>query len=621
MRSALLFVPLLICGLTMKIQAQGFLVTYPQEPDAVLSVNYTVFVNETPVSAYNVGDKRDVSYVHFAFAGKVIVRIHLSSTVNSYNLSPHSYGIVSTKSGQDISFELDSPRKLLLKEVNSLTEHLCIFADPLEENQPTTGNANVVNIMDKGVDNTGLTDNLDKIQNAIDSLPPGGILYFPPGRYTLGGDLVMRSDRSVYLAGGSALQASPSKELRIVFTGANNVKLFGRGSIDGLGDSFRPNYKNEDGTVGEGGKTILYNNGSSDNCVIQDIIIKGAITWTAIVMYTTNWKVYNMKIINGRKYTNHDCWDPHSAVNMMFDNVFLYGTDDAIAYSILSDSLDLNTTFRNSVFYNGEMGTTVRIGPWVGNNCKDITVENNDHILGGNNDNTLSFYLGGSISDLKYLNNRIENAQKGVILIRTNWEDYYTKKTESGSANNIIFDRLSVEKVSVGWNGHYSRFEGEKPENFVSNITFKDYYQKGILQTSFVSADIEIVGKYVSNVKFTSSITPVIDIVASNLIAYRSGSNPGKFTVSRAGGSTSDDLTVNYVIHGTALNGIDYASIRGSINIKAGLESADILITPYPTNTADQYKTVFISLSSSNDYILGPGYHAVVTILNGSMKN
>ena len=621
MQTKIYFLILLFQILATHVFAQGFLVTYPQEPGAVLSANYTVFVNETPVAVYNVGDNRDVSYAHFAFAGKVTIRIHVSSPVSTYNLSPHSFDIESTKSGQDIYFDLDRPRKFLLKEVNDLDEHLCIFADPLEENNPEIGDSLVTNVMDKGVDNTGSTNDIAIIQDAISNLPAGGILYFPPGHYILGGDLVMKSDRSIYLAGGATLQASSTKELRIIFSGANNVKLFGRGSIDGRGDSFRPNYKNNDGTVAEGGNTILYCNTASNNCTIEGIVLKNAITWTSIVMYTKNWNVYNMKVVNGRKFTNHDCWDPHDAVNMMFDNCFLYGTDDAIAYSILSPNLDLNTTIRNSVFYNGEMGTTVRIGPWVGDNCKNITVENNDHILGGNNDFTLSFYLGGSISDLKYLNNRIENAQKGVLLIRTNWEDYYTKKTESGSADNIIFDRLSVENASVGWNGHFSRIEGEKPHNFVSNITFKDFYQKGVLQTSTTSADIEIVGKYVSNVIFTSSITPVIDIIASNLIAYRSGSNPGKFTVSRTGGNTLDSLTVKYIIHGTAINGTDYTAIPDSVVIPVGSETTEIIITPDATNTANRYKTVFISLSSNSNYILGPGYHAVVTILNGNLKN
>ena len=105
------------------------------------------------------------------------------------------------------------------------------------------------------------------------------------------------------------------------------------------------------------------------------------------------------------------------------------------------------------------------------------------------------------------------------------------------------------------------------------------------------------------------------------MFAYRAGSNPGKFTVSRTGGNTLDALTVKYMIHGTAVNGADYSAIPDSVVIPVGSETTDIIITPDATNTANRYKTLFISLSSSDNYILGPGYHAVVTILNGNLKN
>jgi len=596
-----------------QLNAQSYIVAYPQEPQAELSENYTVFLNEIPVSVYNVGSQRDVAYVHFAFAGKVTVRIHVSAEVSTYNLSPHSYDIEATRSGNDIIFELDRPRKLLLKDVNSLDEHLCIFADPLEEDVPDTSDPFVTNIMDHGADNTGVRNNLFKIQSALDALPAGGILYFPPGLYGMGGDLMMKSDRSIYLAAGAILRATKTAELRIVFTGADNARLFGRGAIDGRGDEFRPAYE------GEGGKTLIYANGGSDHCLIDGIILKNAVTWTAIVMRTTNWTVHNMKVVNGRKFTNHDSWDPHSAVNMMMDDLFLYGTDDAIAYSIIDDNLDLNSTIRNSVFYNGHYGATIRIGPWVGDNTKNIRVENNDHISAGVNEYALAFYLGGSISGLKYLNNRIEEAPHGMILMRTNWEDYYAG-TQSGSIQDVVFDRLSVEKAGLGWEGHRNCFEGKFPDNFVKEITFKDFYQEGVLQTSKESADLLITGSYVSEIHFTTSTTPVVDITATHLVSYREGADPGIFTVSRHGASTEGSLLVKYLVQGTSENGTDYSFIQDSVIIPAGSESADILITPDPGNTPDYFKTVLISLESgvNQPYMLGPGYHASVTISNGS---
>ncbi len=610
---------LFISAVYSNLLAQGYLVTYPMEPKAALSKNYTVFVNETPITVYAVGSNKDVSYVHFAFAGKVTVRIHLKATVNSYNLSPHSYGIVSTKSGQDITLELDRPRKLIIQSINSLGENLCILADPLEENAPKIGDANVVNIMSTGIDNTGAQNGLTRIKNALAALPSGGILYFPPGRYSAGGPINMISNKSIYLAGGATLQAGLSGRLTLFFNGANNVKVFGRGSIDGMGDSKRA------AVGGEGDETCCLMHKSvstaSNNCTIEGIIMKSSITWNAIVMGTTNWTVYNTKTINGKMFGNHDGWDPHNAINMMLDNNFIYGSDDCIALSITNDNMTLNTTFRNNVLTNTNSGATIRIGPSVGENTKNVTVENNDHVLCGGNEYSLAFYLGGAISNFKYLNSRVENAPKGLILIRTSWQDYYAG-TQSGSANGILFDRLSVEKVQNGYEGHLSCFEGKATSaNFVKNVTFKDFYQKGVLQTNNATADVLYSGSYVSNVTFTTSTTPVINISATSLVAYRSGLNPGKFTVSRTGGSTDNDLTVRYLIHGTATNGTDYTSILDSVVIPSGLLEAEIVITPDITNTAEYYKTVFLSISSNSNYILGANFHAVVSISNNGLAD
>ena len=608
----------LLFFLKIDFYGQGFLVTYPLEPNAVLSTKYTVFVNEIPVSVYNVGDKRDVSYAHFAFAGKVKIRIHSNLPVNSYNLSPHSYGIVSAKSGNDITFELDKPRKLLLKEVNTSNEHLCIFADPIEENKPEIGDAGVTNILDSSVDKTGSVNNIANIQDAINNLPEGGILYFPPGRYTAGGTLFMKSNRSLYLAGGATIQASPTDQLQINFDGVSNARLFGRGSLDARGDIYRNIIQNGPGGI----ELIKLNKGAvSDKCIIEDIIMKCPVNVVGMVNGATNWKIYNIKTLGGRQF-GRKCWNPDDAVNMMMDNVFLYGTNDNIGFSTFKSNLDLNTTIRNSVFYDGNSGATVRIGPWVGEHTKHLTVENNDHILGGINEYTLAFYLGGAITGFRYLNNRVENAPHGLILMRTNWNDFYAGM-QSGSADDIVFDRLSVEQVGLGYEGHYSSLESSSASNFVKNITFKDYYQKGVLQTSKTTADMQFVGSNVSNIQFTTSTTPVIDITAADVFAYRTGSNPGKFIISRTGGSTVDPLTVKFVIHGTAGNGTDYTAIPHSVVVPAGATTADILIAADPTNTADFYKMVYLSLSSSTEgnYMLGTGYHAVVTISNNSIAD
>ena len=75
-----------------QIIAQGFLVTHPKEPNAVLSENFKVFVNETEIPVLRVATNNDVSYAQFSFAGQITIRIHVNKSFSSFNLSPHSYG-------------------------------------------------------------------------------------------------------------------------------------------------------------------------------------------------------------------------------------------------------------------------------------------------------------------------------------------------------------------------------------------------------------------------------------------------------------------------------------------------------------------------------------------------
>ena len=611
MKKIILTLSLLLFFL-LEFYGQGFLVNYPKEPNAAVSENYTVFVNETPINVHKVATNNDISYAHFSFAGKVTVRVHINAIVNTYNLSPHSYGIISTKAGHDISFQLDKPRKLVLQNVNSLGETLCILGDPIEDYIPVPNGSSIVDVTTIGIDKTGATDNLNQIKQALNNLPNEGILYFPAGRYSAGGTIPMLSNKSIYLAGGAVLQASSVGELSLNFNNASNIKIFGRGSIDGLGDSKRGAYN------GEGGACLLAKADStiSDNCTIDGIIIKGAISWTAIIMGTTNWTAYNLKVINGAAYPNHDAWDPHNAINMMFDNCILYGTDDGIAFSTTRDNLNLNTTFRNSVFLNNHSGATIRIGPWIGDNTSNIKVENNDHLLSGTNEHALAFWIGGSISNIKYWGNRVENARSGLILMRTNWKDYYAG-VQSGSVDNVVFDRLTAETVSPGiYDGYKNQLEGPNATNFVKNISFKSLYQDGSLITSSGSANMNFLGPNVSNVTYEVSTTPLVEISANTLVTYRNGGNPGKFVITRTGGSTADALTVNYKIHGNAKNGTDYSTIQSSVTIPSGSSFAEIIILPSSTPFASSYTTIYLSLYSSDSYILGPNYDAVVTIVN-----
>ena len=134
-----------------------------------------------------------------------------------------------------------------------------------------------------------------------------------------------------------------------------------------------------------------------------------------------------------------------------------------------------------------------------------------------------------------------------------------------------------------------------------------------------------------------SNQPPVVSIVATDPIAvegtnfirfwpptfftnYWSGTNTATFLVRRFG-DTNSDLAVEYGIGGTATNGVDYATLPGTIVIPAGKRFA--LVPVVPLKDADylfrSYDTVVLSLKSPTNtpppYVVGwPGKAAAVIL-------
>lgn len=85
-----------------------------------------------------------------------------------------------------------------------------------------------------------------------------------------------------------------------------------------------------------------------------------------------------------------------------------------------------------------------------------------------------------------------------------------------------------------------------------------------------------IVGGNLPPLRTTVSVTAVRPVTSEN------GTQPGVFLFSRAGGDTTLDVTVNYVVGGTAVAGVNYEPIPlGSVIIPAGRVEAKVRVVPF----------------------------------------
>ncbi|MBD2135391.1 hypothetical protein H6F47_23955, partial [Sphaerospermopsis sp. FACHB-1094] len=76
------------------------------------------------------------------------------------------------------------------------------------------------------------------------------------------------------------------------------------------------------------------------------------------------------------------------------------------------------------------------------------------------------------------------------------------------------------------------------------------------------------------------------------------------YTFTRTG-STTNSLTVNYTIGGTATNGNDYSSIGTSVTFAAGSSTATVTVDPTADTTVESDETVALTLASGNGYTIG----------------
>ena len=343
---------------------------YPAYPGAAESLAYRVTVDGQPVFVHRLPTYNQfqwMDHASFAMSGKVHVTI--TSLVNERNvitcyIRPAAYGIHPQISGKSISFDLDQPRYLVIffnEEPTFQSPGLLLFAEPEEKAPPRLGDANVVNIMDYKVDNTGKTLETATINRAITDVsarPGGGVLFFPAGIY-LSGEIVMQSNVKLYVDAGALIRGSRhsadyvappmpagQRPLRamVVFNNVENAGLTGRGAIDMEGypwlwHDFAPDTgdgkaRSDEGLVNDphgGVKGYIVNH--CKNITFQGLLLLRSAYWTTTVSDTENFSAINIKIVNRKQQYHDDAFDfTGNSKHILVENSFAMTMDDTFAF-------------------------------------------------------------------------------------------------------------------------------------------------------------------------------------------------------------------------------------------------------------------------------------------------
>lgn len=250
-------------------------------------------------------------------------------------ISPRQLPIKSRVEGNELIFSVEKVHYLIIK-LNKLKE-IVIMMDRLEDDAPPSKGAGILNVLDHGADNTGKTVTKG-IQNTLDEAgkKPGSIVYVPKGLYLIG-NLVIPSQTSLYLAGGSVLRMTGKKaDYKVLYTKSDlgdgtwwistaidskDIKIFGRGTIDG---NAKPLIK--DKLIASMVAPV-----GTKNFTMEGVLVRDSSFWAVIPTQVTGARLRNIKILDNIYGKQNDGIDVVESTDVKVWRAIAIANDDSFS--------------------------------------------------------------------------------------------------------------------------------------------------------------------------------------------------------------------------------------------------------------------------------------------------
>lgn len=500
-------------GASADCSSADAVITFPPQSNATKSPLYTVTANGTSQFVEKMTRFNKEMQVHYAYFGvksgcTATIAVTVGESFSSYTVSPKSRNLTATKSGNTITFS-SGPNYLILQFDSK--ELLFVLIDDQEMNPPQLTDANVKNIMDYTVDNTGATVVTSKVQSAIDAASGAAknILYFPPGRYKVG-ELSLKSNMTLYLAGGAMLDGSTSTSDYaaagpmvestthglIHLNNVTNTNLLGRGVIDAEGTTITagsndtPSFKINAVRVDKSSKVL-----------IDGVLVRDSVFWNTLVYTSDQVTLQNYKVINRRPttttYNQTDGVDFDASTNCTLSNGFLYTGDDNMSPKAEQEGgIDTkNITFQHVVTYSNsgacKVGTKTFGMTMSGLMFKDIDIVKAGRAFAMDANDT------AVIQNTTFQDVRIEAADSNLIDIEEDMAPTWRTAPNTSTVKDVYFTNISSNvKQLINIHGKTSTVN-------VNGVHFDNFTVQGKKLTSQTdSAASWNINQYVSNITF-----------------------------------------------------------------------------------------------------------------------
>jgi polygalacturonase len=486
------------------------------------STNFTVDVSGTPApvsKTFNVYE-----YAHYSFSGKTRVTITVPQAITSYTISPLAYGIEGRVSGNKLAFELEESRYLIIK-INNYPE-LVIAADDLETDVPPASGTGIFNVVTSyGADPTGSTLCTTALQGAIDaaSAAGNGTVYIPEGVYLIS-NLVLKSNIKIYMESGAVLRATgkgedyrkcyqknsvPMDGTWLIYTNRNadNIKIYGRGTIDGNGYQMRYN------ATKKMLMTILMPLQCS-NFTVDGIIFRDSGLWGTTLTRSNNLTFLNTKHFNenDNEYEN-DAVDVQECQNVLFKHSIAISEDDTYSTKTWESSTDIaanwwgdpevlsNVVFDDCVAWS--RCATFKVGFGVCQDQENITVKNSISYKSMRAIAVNHKYCPKPVRNIRFENIDIEGfwPRSGSNNI-CRWLEF-DMAIEGGTVDGIYVKNIRVRDVGKV----PSAIKGYSTSTPIQNITLENIYMYNNVEpaTTLVEMNIKDTNSHVVNLQILTT--------------------------------------------------------------------------------------------------------------------
>ena len=423
--------------------------TYPVTAGLKPSDEYKVTVNAKDAFVYQ--SPIPASYCSFDIDKPSEIVIKVNRDVKWVDVRPLSAGIKPVFKDSTIRIRLAKPQKLSVEVNGSIKMPLFLFANSHEGDKPSKNDPNVI--------------------------------FFGAGKIYYPGIIELKSNQSLYIEGGAVVVGI------VKANKAKNVKVFGRGILDGTYNSnFNDSLMKSKPT--EIPKALANTKGTyhrflefidCEGVTVEDLTLHNSTSWQVVPIHCNDVKIKNIKVISDQ--ASDDGTDIVRSKNVVIENCFYRTKDDCIAIKAnfnypKKEGVD-RVLVTGCIFWNALWGNGIEIGFELNSaEVKNIVFRNNDiiHIEAGA---AISIHNAGTghVKNIVFEDIRIEDARQKLF----DFAIFRSRYSEDGTDDEEEMKKLylrgawdGVLKVPEAERALHSKFRGRISDVKLKNIRIVD---------------------------------------------------------------------------------------------------------------------------------------------------